>query len=271
MIGPVTISVLVALFVWWISTGLILIGIRVADRVGGGMHGRLTLWCAPLIPLGLWGLHWSAQHEQLLAVYVAFFSALAIWAWIELAFLSGVITGPNQFDLPNGTPEWERFLRAWGTVAYHEILLVVMFVSLFAHSIGQVNTVGFWTFAILYFARISAKLNLYLGVPRINLEFIPPHLHHLKSHFRKADLNWLFPISVTCLTFAVACWIERIIASQMLADKVGFGLLAALSALALLEHWLMVIPLPDAKLWRWMLPAPSTLRKDYKSEDAHGL
>jgi hypothetical protein len=37
---------------------------------------------------------------------------------------------------------------------------------------------------------------------------------------------------------------------------VGFALLAAITALALLEHWLMVLPLPDEKLWRWMLPAP---------------
>ncbi|MEM8537955.1 MAG: DUF3623 family protein, partial [Pseudomonadota bacterium] len=39
-------------------------------------------------------------------------------------------------------------------------------------------------------------------------------------------------------------------------DAAGFALLAAITALALLEHWLMVLPLPDAKLWRWMLPAP---------------
>jgi hypothetical protein len=30
--------------------------------------------------------------------------------------------------------------------------------------------------------------------------------------------------------------------------------LSALTALALLEHWFMVLPLPDEKLWRWMLP-----------------
>ena len=24
--------------------------------------------------------------------------------------------------------------------------------------------------------------------------------------------------------------------------------------MALLEHWVMVLPIPDAKLWRWMLP-----------------
>ncbi|MEO0929805.1 MAG: DUF3623 family protein, partial [Pseudomonadota bacterium] len=43
---------------------------------------------------------------------------------------------------------------------------------------------------------------------------------------------------------------------------VGFALLTALSALALLEHWLMVVPLPDAKLWRWMLPAPKTMTEE---------
>ena len=39
------------------------------------------------------------------------------------------------------------------------------------------------------------------------------------------------------------------------ATMIGHALLAALTALALLEHWFMVLPLPDQKLWRWMLPA----------------
>ena len=91
------------------------------------------------------------------------------------------------------------------------------------------------------------------------------------SYFRKAKLNWFFPVSVTTLTFAVALFIAKIYGAQALGDKVGYTLLAALSGLALLEHWLMVVPLPDAKLWRWMLPSPNTLKKDLRSEDAHGL
>ena len=46
-------------------------------------------------------------------------------------------------------------------------------------------------------------------------------------------------------------WFERLYAT----GDVAFAFLAAIAALALLEHWLMVLPLPDAKLWRWMLPA----------------
>ena len=93
----------------------------------------------------------------------------------------------------------------------------------------------------------------------------------MTSYFRKAKLNWLFPVSVTLLTFAVAFCVERVSGAQSFGEQVGFTLLATLSSLALLEHWLMVVPLPDAKLWRWMLPSPNVLNKDLRSEDAHGL
>ncbi|WP_306372378.1 DUF3623 family protein [Roseovarius gaetbuli] len=52
---------------------------------------------------------------------------------------------------------------------------------------------------------------------------------------------------------------------------VGFALLAAISGLALLEHWLMVLPLPDAKLWRWMLPAPKSSNDTTRPEGHHGF
>jgi putative photosynthetic complex assembly protein 2 len=93
-------------------------------------------------------------------------------------------------------------------------------------------------------------------VPYITTDFLPRHLSHLASHFREARMNTLFPISVTALTFLMACWLERLYAATTVFDQIGFALLAALTALALLEHWFLFLPLPDAKLWRWMLPAP---------------
>jgi putative photosynthetic complex assembly protein 2 len=33
----------------------------------------------------------------------------------------------------------------------------------------------------------------------------------------------------------------------------GQAMLATLCALAMLEHWLMVLPLPSDALWRWSL------------------
>jgi len=55
---------------------------------------------------------------------------------------------------------------------------------------------------------------------------------------------------------------------------VGFALLTCLALLAVLEHLFMVLPLPDEKLWRWMMPArktPTPRMADRLQEDPHGL
>jgi putative photosynthetic complex assembly protein 2 len=265
------IAALAALFVWWFSTGAILAAVKWSDRHGA----RARLICAlaglPLLGVGIWGYSATLSNISVHGVYGGFLSALAIWGWIELAFLTGVITGPNRKPCPEGIPEWDRFLRALGTVAYHEILLLTALVLLVLTGQDAANTAGLWTFTVLFFARITAKLNLFLGVSKINTEFLPSALSHLASHFRIARLNWFFPISVSALTFAAGCWMERIITGTTPGEIVMFSLLTALTLLALLEHWLMVLPLPDEKLWRWMLPAPEPKRKDLRPEDAHGL
>ena len=269
------VAVLIAMFIWWFSTGTILMVVKHADRKGPAAR-RFVTWAAlPLLALGAYGLWWSLPYETLFGVYVAFLSALAIWGWIELAFLTGQITGPNSYPLPNYTPPLERFIRAWGTVAYHELLLVFALLLIGIVAFDAPNAFGFWTFAILFFARISAKLNLFLGVPRIHSEFLPNALSHLPSHFRTAQMNALFPISVSALTFAVACWLERLYVSQSPGEIAGFALLTALTALALLEHWVMVLPIPDERLWRWMLPAeapaPKPKHETTKTGGHHGL
>jgi putative photosynthetic complex assembly protein 2 len=251
------IAALSAIFLWWFSTGIILWRVKHADRTGPAAHLRSVLGGVPLLAAGIAGLGLSFDDASAFGVYIAFLSALAVWGWIELAFLSGVITGPNTQPCPADAGLWTRFLRACGTIAWHEMALAVS-VILIAHAAqGQANIFGLWTFVVLFFARISAKLNLFFGVPRIHTEFLPRTLSHLPSHFRLAPMNWVFPISITLLSFASACWLDRMWTAATPGATVGFTLLAALTLLALLEHWFMVLPLPDQKLWRWMLPAPT--------------
>ncbi len=272
--GPVSgpwIAALFALFVWWFSTGAILMAVRHAECGGRRARMRLTWASLPVLALGLWGYVATLDGGTAAAAYWAFLAALGVWGWIELAFLTGAITGPNAHACPENLPEWERFIRAWGTIAYHEMLLTGVVVALWLYGAGPENGVGLWTFTTLYFARISAKLNLYFGVPRINTEFLPEALGHLASHFRISRLNWVFPISITALTFAAACWLERLLAATTGAEVAGYALLGAITLLALLEHWLMVLPLPDAKLWRWMLPAPKHKQQTTRPEGHHGF
>ncbi len=267
------IAALVALFLWWFSTGVILMMVKYADRRGPRFGQMLCIATFPIFLFGIFGIWASTDMAGQGAAFHAFLAALALWAWIEMSFLTGTITGPNRCVCRDDVPEWERFIRAWGTIAYHEMLLAATLVGIWLYTDGSANTFGFWTFAVLFFARVSAKLNLFLGVRKINTEFLPNVLAHLPSHFRIAKMNWLFPMSITALTFAVACWLERIYSAATVGDVVGFSLLAAMTALALLEHWFMVLPLPDEKLWRWMLPAPNPKQQDktIRTEDAHGL
>ncbi|WP_309666574.1 putative photosynthetic complex assembly protein PuhE [Tabrizicola sp.] len=252
------IAVVSALFVWWFSTGAILWRVKRADHGGPNAHLWSVLLGLPLLALGVWGMAVTFQNPTVAGTYGAFLAALAVWGWIELAFLSGIITGPNTAPCPAFASQWARFWRATGTIAWHEVLLIAALILIAQASSDASNTTALWTFAILFFARLSAKLNLFFGVPRIHTEFLPTPLAHLASHFRHAPMNWVFPISVTALTFAAACWMERAYSAPTDAAFISHILLTALTLLALLEHWFMVLPLPDQKLWRWLLPAPLT-------------
>ena len=268
MLSAPWIAVPVALFLWWFSTGAILWVVRRTEDEGGKQAAMAAL---PLLMGGCMGVWLSLERGDVGGAYLGFAAALAVWGWIELAFLTGLITGPNGYPCPPDAIGIERFVRAWGTIAYHEILLILVLAVFIAISWGQLNPIAFWTFAILFGARITAKLNLFFGVPKINIEFLPTHLAHLPSHFRIARMNWFFPISVTALSVLVAGLVALAGHAETQGGTVGYVLLATLSALALLEHWLLVLPLPDAKLWRWMLPEPKSLDLNTKREGRHGV
>lgn len=259
MTSPLIAS-LFAIFIWWFSTGMILLAVRKADR--NGTHLKTVLSASPLLAIGGWAALASLHDHSVSGVYLGFLGALAIWGWIELAFLAGIISGPMKDDCLPGLQGQERFLRAFNTLAYHELLLVVALLALTLASSDAPNQMALATFMVLFLARILAKLNLFYGVPRINTEFVPVRLAHLKSYFRRGPISYAFPIAVTVLTALLAVCAERLWTAGSDAAVMGFTLLTALTALALLEHWLMVIPLPDAKLWRWMLPTPKTMTKE---------
>jgi putative photosynthetic complex assembly protein 2 len=267
------IAALLVLFVWWFSTGVILWRVRVADNGVAQDHLNSVIIGAPLFVLGVVAAHASLSDLSAKGIYTAFLAALALWGWIELAFLSGIITGPNREPCPPLASQSDRFWRAFGTVAWHELLLVSVLIGLGAATIGAANPFAFGTFALLFAARISAKLNLFLGVPRINTHFLPRPLAHLASHFRIGRTTAFFSVSVCVLTvFSALLW-ERAINVTEPGMSVGYALLTCLALLALLEHWFMVLPLPDEKLWRWMLPAPKNALPTplKKLEDANGL
>lgn len=238
------------LFVWWFGTGAILYLVGLPPRT----HRVGLAAGAALLAAGLGGL-WATRTEASVAgAYLAFASAIAVWSWLEIAFLLGSVTGPRRSPCPPGATGWPRLKAALAAVWHHELALLGLTAAAAWIAWGEVNTVGAWTFVILAAMRTSAKFNLFLGVRNLGADWLPPHLAYLASHFRRAPMNPLFPVSVLAATAAAcALWLAAIGEPAGSASAVGLTLLASLLSLGLAEHWFMVLPLPTQALWQWGL------------------
>jgi len=82
--------------VWWLSTGLVLRAIQPsANRQREAMAAASLL-----LLLGMAGVVVTRDLVTPLGAYVAFVSAVLVWAWQEVAFLLGLVTGPNREPCP---------------------------------------------------------------------------------------------------------------------------------------------------------------------------
>ena len=55
---------------------------------------------------------------------------MLIWAWFELAFLSGLITGPSKQLCPKDIKQMKRFGYALSNIAYSELILFITLINL---------------------------------------------------------------------------------------------------------------------------------------------
>jgi putative photosynthetic complex assembly protein 2 len=186
--------------------------------------------------------------------YCAFTCALLLWGWHELSFLTGWITGPRRTALPPGLSEGQRFVQSLRAVLWHELGILAAGAAVIAITWAAPNQVGTGTFLVLWVMRASAKLNLYLGVRNLSERFLPAHLAYMQTFFRRRALNWLFPVSVCAASGVLALLITQArdpAASP--AQAVGTTLVATMLALAIIEHWMLVLPIDTAALWLWAL------------------
>ena len=245
-------AVLYTLFLWWFSTGAILW----LDRRPRATY-RFSLIAVSVVAIvAMAGVIASMGSATPTGALIGFTAAVAIWGWHELSFLTGLVTGPRAEPCPPGVTGWRRFKLAASTLIYHEIALALTAAALVAITWGVANQTAAWTFLVLFACRLSAKLNLFLGVPNFTESFFPKHLLYLTSYLKRAPMSALFPVSVGAgCVLAVALASRALNPNAAAFDVTAFSLLFALTALAVIEHAFMVLPLPDAALWRWALPA----------------
>ena len=192
-----------------------------------------------------------ARSVSVGAVYGSVASAILIWGWHELGFLTGHVAGPRRTPCPPELAGWARFKAASATVIHHEIALALTALLLFAVSWGGPNQAGPLAFLLLFGMRLSAKLNLYLGVTNLSDEVFPAHLAYLKSYFGAARWNVLFPFSVLFgLGTTWLAW-HAAEAATLPGLAAGYTVLAGLAFLGVIEHALLMLPVRDAVLWAW--------------------
>jgi putative photosynthetic complex assembly protein 2 len=256
-------AALFAMLCWWFGTGAILWLVR---RPPSGFRTSLTV-CTALLGVSLWTTHISMQDQTVGNAYLAFASVIVMWAWHEMVFLTGWITGPRRVPLQPGVLGWTRFVQSTQVVIWHELALLLNFGVLLWMQQGQPSHVALCTFAVLWCMRFSAKMNLFFGVPEVGEQYLPRHLAYLGSYFKKGRLSAFFYVSVAIAT-AIWAWIVWEVVSGEVAVSTGWVLLASLLGLAIVEHLIMAFPAPMQKLWGWAMshspssdrsPAPSVI------------
>lgn len=263
--SDLALAALFAVFIWWFSTGIVLL----LNRLSTGAVQLSLLLSSLLALMGLLALAYSSQQQSVTAAYCAFTSALLVWGWHELSFLTGWITGPRKTALPSGASEAQRFWQAIRVILWHEIGIIAVGSGIVAMTWDAPNQAGTGTFIVLWVMRTSAKLNLFLGVRNLSEKFLPAHLAYLESFFRRRAINLLFPVSVSGATFVLALMVAHALApTTPEAAMVGTTLVATMLALAILEHWLLVLPLDTTALWQWAMRENRKPSGDPMSEGA---
>ena len=237
---------LFALFVWWAST----VAIIYLDGLPRKTFKYSMIGATLIFAVSLIGLERSAQDATITGAYLAFTWGLLAWGWQEMSFYMGYVTGSRKQPCPENCRGWPHFIHAVQTSLYHELAIIAAAVAVVWLTWGAPNQIGMWTFMVLWWMHQSAKLNVFLGVRNLNEEFLPEHLEFLKGFLNKRSMNLLFPFSVTISTVITAILVVAAMAEGASSfERAGYTFLAVLMALAILEHWMLVLPMPTATLW----------------------
>jgi len=175
-----------------------------------------------------------------------------LWGWHELSFLMGFVTGPNREACPEDATGWRRFRLAAATLIHHEVAMFVTILVIAAATWGQPNQTATLTFLLLFVMRLSAKFNIFAGVPHLSTEMMPDHMRYLASYFRIRPPRLVFVGSLVGIS-VIAAWL----ANAALAAEGGlatcYALAFALVVLAFIEHGFLVVPWQDTSMFRWAM------------------
>ena len=246
---------------WWSST----VAILYLDQ----RSPKTFIWSMAggtgLLIVALWGIIETRGDTSTTAAYVGFSAGIVIWGWQLLSFYLGFITGPRHQACEPGLNGWRRFREGVKTSLHHELVVLAFGVVLVVICLDQPNKSALWTYIVLYWMHQSAKLNLFFGALNHGESLLPAHLRYLASFMKRQPMNLMFPVSVSVSTVVTVLLTQSAIADNVSSfELVMYSTLACLMALAVLEHWLLVLPLQVDALWQWGSTPDKKAREEHK-------
>lgn len=233
---------------WWLCTGLVMLWARARGRAR-----RLTaVWGSSLAAaaavVGLVALRGATGTGAAYAVAACVF---AVWAWGELTFYTGVLAGPRRERCEPDCRGPRHFVHALGASLYHEVALLVAGAVVAWAGAGAADGLAWKLFLVLWTAHQSARLNVLLGVRNCDPRLLPEAVSHLAGFFRRRRMNPLYPVTLLGFIGTAAVQVDAAVAAAGTAAGAGEALLAAALAVAVLEHAVLMLPVPLDRLWEW--------------------
>ncbi len=251
-----------AALAWWLSTGAIFWLISRPRST----HRWTALGATALLAAATFMLIQLRSDTSVTGAYAGFAAGLALWAWHEVMFLTGMITGPSRVPCPDGLAGFARFRAGLAAVLHHELAIVAHAGIIVWLSWNAANQFAMWTFLILWGMRISAKLVVFTGAPNLVDHFMPGHLDYMKTYFsRRAPAGVFAAALVSITTVSLLLVITAFGHPAGSHASAGFLLLTALAILAVIEHWVLILPVRDPSLWGWAIKPASTNTSKPKS------
>jgi putative photosynthetic complex assembly protein 2 len=242
---------LFTVFLWWFSTGLIMAVYGRSPVVIRGCYVASSV----MMLAALVGLVMTRSLQQPLDVYVALMCGIVIWGWQVSGYYLGFVTGPESsrgaLDDDKERSLLERFRLALYFGIYHELLVLGLGVVIALLTWSHANKWGLWMYLALWLMHTSAKVNVFLGVRNFRIELLPQEMHHLDGLLSERNMNAMVPFSIILVSsIGVLMLFNGISPDTEPIHRIGFISIATMMGLGLLEHWLLILPLP-ATLWGW--------------------
>ncbi len=241
------------LLLWWLGTGAVL---RLNRSPDSSRASNVWMFSVAAL-LALWVLVAVRSHTSIWAAGVGFGATIVIWGWLEYLHYSGCLVGPREQVCPVGISAWQRFGYAFHAMLYRELSLLVVGGVFIAIHWQASNPVALYTYLVLWLMRISAEINVFLGIANLPEQWLPARLHYLMSYRTTRRFNAFFPLSV--LLAGSVCWAIYSSAPAYVAEPFQHTvhmLVATLLLLAVVEHLVLVLPVKGEVLWSWVDSRP---------------